>query len=444
MAGGPDIKLIDRISALFDHLGLEKAILATQMPADLADFAKAMPDRISGLILCVPTRLDPAPFEAVADRLLLVSGSSGLTVETTARAAASYPVARRSVLADYAATGWSDVVAERTSEIVDLMSTFIAAQRASVSLRNVGGATLGGAGAHAGLTWKATGAGPVLLLFPFFLAPSQWTPAIDALSQRATVVVVGGPHVGGIAALEDRASAPTYRAMFCGLVDRMELTPGARVLDVGCGSGALDRMLATRLGEGARIHAVDINPFFLTEAGKLAAAAGVADRIRFGHGSATDLPFPDATFDGVFSATVLEECDADRAIAEMRRVTKPGGRVAIAVRAIDVPQWWSLDVPPALADRAARPPQSVGAGGCADKSLYPRMRRAGLVDVVPCPALITLDKPDGPIWRYREDYLLSLLTADEERAWRSARDAARDAGLLIHSHVLHAAVGRTP
>ena len=50
----------------------------------------------------------------------------------------------------------------------------------------------------------------------------------------------------------------------------------------------------------------------------------------------------------MFSVTVLEECDADKAIAEIVRVTRPGGRVGIVVRAIDLPQWWHLDLPDAI------------------------------------------------------------------------------------------------
>ena len=50
-------------------------------------------------------------------------------------------------------------------------------------------------------------------------------------------------------------------------------------------------------------------------------------RIRFLPGNAEALTFPDASFDAVFSVTVLEECDADRALAEMRRVLRPGGRL---------------------------------------------------------------------------------------------------------------------
>lgn len=156
------------------------------------------------------------------------------------------------------------------------------------------------------------------------------------------------------------------------------------------------------------------------------------------------LPFADHTFNSVFSVTVLEECDADAALAEMSRVARPGARIGVVVRAIDVQQWWNLDLPVELRAKAALPPQSVGVGGVADASLYSRLRRAGLVDVVAFPSLVTLDRPDGPIWRYREDHVLSQLTPAETAVWRAARTAAVAAGSLMQAHALHCAVATKP
>src|SRR5204863_9245822 len=179
-----------------------------------------------------------------------------------------------------------------------------------------------------------------------------------------------------IAALEDRASMPTYRAMFRTLIDLVAPKPGEASLDIGCGAGSLDRLLAQRLGDANSITAIDLNPFWLREAEALAAEDGVAGMIRFVPGNAEAVPFPDHSFDAVFSVTVLEECDADRAIAEMVRVARPGGRIGIIVRALDLPQWWNLDLPEPIRRKITQPPQSVAGNGVADASLYRRMRRA--------------------------------------------------------------------
>jgi SAM-dependent methyltransferase len=438
------MQTVERLASLMQHLGLEAAHFATQVPGDVAGLAAASPERIGGLVLCVPTRLDPRPFDRVASRLLMIGGEKGLSAEATRGAHERLAGAQRHVLQGYDASGWSDVVADRTAEVADTIIRFLAGSQRQVpaSGRATSAVLAAGSGLHAGLTYRIEGRGPALILLPFFLAPSQWEPALPELARHFTVIRLGGPHIGGVAALEDRARAPTYRAMFRTLVDLMAPAAASRILEVGCGSGALDRLLAARLGPDARIDAVDVNPFLLREAADLAVEFG--ERIRFAHASALALPFADRTFDCIFSVTMLEECDADGAIAEMVRVARPGARIGLVVRAIDIPQWWNLALPASIKAKAEIPPQSVGPGGVADASLYSRMRRAGLVDLHAFPALVTLDEPEGPIWRYREDHVLSQLSLAETAVWAAARIAAAEEGLLMQAHALHCAVATKP
>jgi SAM-dependent methyltransferase len=432
-----------RLAALLDHLGLARAHVATQIPGDIAELAAADPERLGGIVLVAPVRLDPAPFAELGERLLMISGEYGPTFDVTVRAADRLPGAERHVIDNYEALGWSDVVRDCAQEIADRMTGFLAGFAAEAPRPGVI------EGSHAGISYRIEGSGPALLLLPFFLAPSQWAPAIPALARHFTVVTLGGRHLGGIAALEDRARMPTYRAMFHTLVDAMAPQPGEAILDVGCGAGSLDRLLATRLGTANPITALDANPFWLAEAATLAAEEGLGQAIRFVPGNAEALPFPDGAFGAVFSVTVIEECDADRAIAEMVRVAAPGGRIGVIVRALDLPQWWNLELPDSqdggtLRRKITPPPQSVAGNGVADASLYRRMRRAGLSDLVCFPFLVTLDQPGGPIWRYREDHVLSLLTEEELCIWHEARAKAAEDGLLMMAHPLHCAVGTKP
>jgi SAM-dependent methyltransferase len=428
----------ERLATLFDHLGLARAHVATQIPADLAGLAAAAPGRLAGIVLCTPVRLDPAAFEPVAERVLMIAGEYGPTEAVTTRAWSRLPAAERVLIDSYEALGWSDVAADCTAELCAQMGAFLGrftADAPHATARD---------GVHAGISYHIEGDGPALVLLPFFLAPSQWEPAIPLLAQKFSVIRLGGRYLGGVAALEDRASMPTYRAMFRTLIDLIAPLPGESILDVGSGAGSLDRLLAHRLGPANRVTAVDASPYLLREAAALAEADGLAERIDFTHGNAETLPFPDASFDCAFSVTVFEECDADRAIAEIVRVTRPGGRVGLVVRAIDLPQWWHLDLPAELRAKTAAPPQSVGRGGVADASLYRRMKAGGLTGLVCFPFLLTLDRPDGPIWRYREDHVLSLLSGAELEAWRAARARAEADGLLLMANALHCAVGRKP
>ena len=86
----------------------------------------------------------------------------------------------------------------------------------------------------------------------------------------------------------------------------------------------------------------------------------------------------------------------------------------------------------------------IAATGVADASLYRRMRRAGLSGLVCFPSLLTLDRPQGALWRPREDYALSLLTAEELPIWHAARDKAAEDGVLMTSWPFHCAVGTKP
>ena len=80
----------------------------------------------------------------------------------------------------------------------------------------------------------------------------------------------------------------------------------------------------------------------------------------------------------------------------------------------------------------------------ADASLYRRMRDAGFSGLTCFPALVTLDRPEGPIWRYREDHVLSLLSPEETVTWTALTDAARRDGLLLTAHAMHCVVGVKP
>src|SRR6516225_8910516 len=164
-------------------------------------------------------------------------------------------------------------------------------------------------------------------------------------------------------------------------------------------------------------HRGDVNPFLLREAAQLAEADGLAGLIQFRQANVEALPFADASYDCVYSVTVFEECDAGRAVAETLRVVRPGGRVGLVVRALDMRQWWNLALPEAILRKVEAPPHSVAPLGVADRSLYRRMREAGFVDLVCFPSMVTLDRHGGPIWRNREDHILSLLSPDELAVW---------------------------
>jgi len=105
------------------------------------------------------------------------------------------------------------------------------------------------------------------------------------------------------------------------------LESGVRVLDVGCGPGAVTRKIAERV-KPAEVLAIDIDPLFLEAAKKLAKSIGVRN-VRFELGNAENLKYPDQTFDVCYCRLVLSHLEnPSGAVSELRRVTKKGGLVA--------------------------------------------------------------------------------------------------------------------
>jgi SAM-dependent methyltransferase len=100
------------------------------------------------------------------------------------------------------------------------------------------------------------------------------------------------------------------------------------VIDIGSGLGGPSRYLATNFG--CRVSGVDLTPEFVETATALTSRVGLTDRVDFRIGSALDLPFPDASFDCAWSQNVaMNIADRPRYYAEMHRVLRPGGRLAI-------------------------------------------------------------------------------------------------------------------
>ena len=106
------------------------------------------------------------------------------------------------------------------------------------------------------------------------------------------------------------------------------LTPGATALDVCCGTGDLALELRRRVGPQGRVVGLDFSAPMLELAERKSAAAGVA--VEWMQGNALDLPFEDETFDAAtVGFGVRNVADLERALAELRRVLRPGGRLAI-------------------------------------------------------------------------------------------------------------------
>jgi malonyl-CoA O-methyltransferase len=109
---------------------------------------------------------------------------------------------------------------------------------------------------------------------------------------------------------------------------------GKRVLDVGCGKGRFARVFHEQ-EPAAELWGLDISETMLSY---------VPEGIRTRAGSMTEMPFPDAFFDGAYATESLEHAvEIDKAVSEICRVVKPGGRIAIIDK--NAEQWGKLKTP---------------------------------------------------------------------------------------------------
>lgn len=109
------------------------------------------------------------------------------------------------------------------------------------------------------------------------------------------------------------------------------LTPGKRVLDVGCGDGLIAFAAAEAAGPSGSVIFTDVSADLLNRCRAMAADAGLLDRCRFVQAPARDLsPIEDATVDAVTLRSVLiYEAGKASAFAEFRRVLRPRGRLSL-------------------------------------------------------------------------------------------------------------------
>lgn len=136
----------------------------------------------------------------------------------------------------------------------------------------------------------------------------------------------------GPAAYEKHLVPRLFDPWAADLVQATNVGHGHHVLDVACGTGIVARHAARRVGSQGEVTGIDLNPAMLAAARELADGS-----IAWREASADELPFPDETFDVVLCQQGLQFFgDRPAALAEMRRVAKPGGRLGVSTgRGID-------------------------------------------------------------------------------------------------------------
>ncbi len=118
------------------------------------------------------------------------------------------------------------------------------------------------------------------------------------------------------------------RAATIAVAEQLRLSPGLRVLDVGCGLGGTARFLAT--AHGCQVAGVDITPEYVEVGERLNRRLGLDERIRLSVASALATPYEDSSFDRAVMLHVGMNIEDKTALfSEIARVTKPGGYLVV-------------------------------------------------------------------------------------------------------------------
>lgn len=253
--------------------------------------------------------------------------------------------------------------------------------------------------------------------------------------------------------------SPVHRPSTLALLDEvgpLVATGARRLVDVGCGTGALAAE-AVRRWPGVQVDGVDVSAGMLAiaERERLALPAGLRGRIRLRQAPADRLPYPDGAFDVALTSFVLQLVPSrHRALREIRRVLAPRGTIAIAT--------WLRGGPPLAADRvydealeaAGIEPREPGGGsddlGSAAEAVAV-LRRAGFAEATArATTLVHAFTPESYlafVTRFDDADELDALEPDERLALEAdllARLRARpEADLRLVAPIVYATGRRT-
>lgn len=204
-------------------------------------------------------------------------------------------------------------------------------------------------------------------------------------------------HAGyeAVAADYDRWLARCTGAFAEPLLDRLALQPGQSLLDAACGPGTVALAALPRVRPGGSVRGVDFSGAMVARA---RAHGDGEPGLDFAEMDIERLALPDASFDAAtFAFGLMHVPDPDAALAELRRVLKPGGRLALSVWApLERVTFMKLilDAVKRIAPDAGFPPGPPMFGFGTPEALAPRFARAGFAPPVVDEVAVTLTFPD--------------------------------------------------
>lgn len=226
----------------------------------------------------------------------------------------------------------------------------------------------------------------------------------------------------------------------------LEPRAGAVLLDVGCGTGEDVLALAALVRPGGRAIGADASEAMVAEARRRAGEAG-EPAAEFLVSDAAALDLPDGAADACRAERVLQHVeDPARAVAEMARVVRPGGRVVAAE-----PDWGTLVIDAGDPDVAAEVAAAAGRrlrSGLVGRGLRRLFLEAGLAEVEAVARTLVVTEPEGARMLFdlpgaaRAAVADGRLAEDPAEAWLAALARAGEEGRLLVAMTAFMAVGR--
>ena len=252
-----------------------------------------------------------------------------------------------------------------------------------------------------------------------------------------------------VSRLEVRGNHPFFQKVLREYLDAMDIDAASTVLDVGCGTGVAARTIARRANFSGRVTGIDLSPYLVAAATRLADEEGLGDRIEFRSGDTRVLDIPDGKFDAVVAHTLVSHVGEVLAVLnEAARVLKPGGLIAIfdgdyasMTFALEDPEQ-SKRYDEVLINALVTSPRVM-------RQMPRLIQRAGLEMIRAFPYIMA-EAGEGDFWLSAVDAYEKLapksgaMTEAEATSWASALHKASDQGVFFGASNYYTYIARHP